>query len=923
MARQDFSENAVLQVLQAAFSEPVRCFRQDVLGRHREANYFIVGFVSFRGQPRITDCTMKSQEAVQFLNRWLSLVFPAETWTTVAISHNMVSQVHTDSGNQAGTFNCHVTVGDFSGGSLWLEDVSGKVARTTDSGEKLLGRTVDTHMRPLVFDFRLRHATMPFEGERWALTAFTAPHLGDCLLETRSRLVQLGFPLPQVQPLSHRSCRLGTSQPAPDVPVSGSYMHHFWDPKRGSVDKVSGNPAETLCQGSDVRRVSLDAPPRLVQAEQWPRTTSRQSRAEDSESHNQPPAEASSELASRLRAARPVTWRGGGDLPQLPNISAPRGTWLVLDLWAGLSGLSVALLALGLHFYGLAAEVDSAAVECVRQVMPSLVHTPRVEDIKVETLLPFVHRRKLRGIILGGGAPGLTHGSLGASRSGLSEPSTKHPALLSCLATQLRQHPDLAGVEVLVFLEGAANMQPVVCDKLSTLMQSPPVFSDARFCGWTSCGRLYWLSTATRCLGPAHCKPPFDWSWQVADQKDHHEFRYVGNKPLPKSVDWAGGFRPIFEPSLVMQGQASPFFSFTVECRHQVENAMDVPPEMLERFFQDSRRFPVHSYCEGSLLWNEKQWRQPSPPERAQILGVPDSLVQPRGPDAPTRTQRANSFLGNGFHVFTVMAIFAMLPGLCESKLKVPMSPHEPLQARLAGTLWEPDRLRAFPDLLGPEALVRDMQSQFQEFALPKAVWLETLHRLTACDLLLPQTSVAFARGTGANWQVMGPTVINQRLRAAVYTSNSGQRYSSESCKGLDFLLPPGLGKERHILAAKALPSPFQPKPWPELDIHFVLHTLAVWRESLPLLAQRQRDVLRAIHRALRPLDAALWPFRCASSQRVAHQKSPAFAACMVSLLRWPDRVPAPSALPIKRARHSRLVWCLYFAGQIAPLPLS
>ncbi|CAE7225929.1 unnamed protein product, partial [Symbiodinium sp. CCMP2456] len=608
---------------------------------------------------------------------------------------------------------------------------------------------------------------------------------------------------------------------------------------------------------------------------------------------NQRPSEVSTELASRLRAARPVTWRGGGDLPQLPNISAPRGTWLVLDMWAGISGLCVALLALGLHFYGLAAEVDSTAVECAKQVMPSLVHTARAEDIQVETLLPFVHRRQLRGIILGGGAPGLTETSSHALHCGESGSTDKHPALLARLADELRHHPDLVGVEVFVFLEGAADLQPPVRDRFSTLLQASPVFSDARFCGWSSRRRLYWLSSATRSLGPDHGKPPFDWSWQSVDESARHELRYVGKKPLPRSVGWEGGFCPIFEPSLVMQAQVSPFSEFTVECRQPFAKDAAVPPAVLDRFFQDSRRFPVQSYSEGSLLWNETQWRQPSPSERAQILGVPESLMHPRGPDAPTRHQRANSLLGQGFHVFTVMAIFAMLPGLCESKMPLPLSLQDPLQERIAGTLWEPNRLRAFPGLLDPEALVLDMQSQFRDFSLSNAVWHDVLHRLTSCDLLLPQASVAYARGTGADWQLLGPTVINRRLRAAAYTSNSGQRYSSESAKGLDFLLQPGLGKERHILAAKALPSPFQPKPWPELDIHFVLHTLAVWRENLPLLAQRQRDALRAIHRALRPLDAALWPFRCSSSQRVAHQKSPAFAACMVSLLRWPDRTIA------------------------------
>ena len=87
------------------------------------------------------------------------------------------------------------------------------------------------------------------------------------------------------------------------------------------------------------------------------------------------------ELPQRLAAARPVTWRGSGDLLQLPAVSAPQGTWLVIDLWAGYSGLCIALLALGVAFYGIAAESDPEARACARHSMPALVHVADVRDV--------------------------------------------------------------------------------------------------------------------------------------------------------------------------------------------------------------------------------------------------------------------------------------------------------------------------------------------------------------------------------------------------------------------------------------------------------------------------------------------------------------------------------------------------------------
>ena len=87
-------------------------------------------------------------------------------------------------------------------------------------------------------------------------------------------------------------------------------------------------------------------------------------------------------LADRLYGAKPVTWNGRGDLPQVPWSKPTRGSWLVLDLWSGLGGLCMALLQCGLHFFAIAAEMDPVASELCATNLPNVIHIPGFTWIK-------------------------------------------------------------------------------------------------------------------------------------------------------------------------------------------------------------------------------------------------------------------------------------------------------------------------------------------------------------------------------------------------------------------------------------------------------------------------------------------------------------------------------------------------------------
>lgn len=206
-------------------------------------------------------------------------------------------------------------------------------------------------------------------------------------------------------------------------------------------------------------------------------------------------APGSGDAASLLGAARPVVWRGAGELLQVPWGRPPKGTWLVIDLWAGFSGLCLALLSLGFQFYAIAAEKDPAARKCAQAVMSSLVHVGDVEDVTVAALLPFLAKRNIRGIIVGGGSPCQGNSTLNRQRQGLADDRSMQPALLASLVHELREHPATQGIDVFAFLENVASSPPEVLERYSDWLQTKPILLDAASCGWVSRRRPFWVSS--------------------------------------------------------------------------------------------------------------------------------------------------------------------------------------------------------------------------------------------------------------------------------------------------------------------------------------------------------------------------------------------------------------------------------------------
>ena len=108
------------------------------------------------------------------------------------------------------------------------------------------------------------------------------------------------------------------------------------------------------------------------------------------------PNEGTGKMSELLYAAQPVSWRGEGELIQVPWRAETEGLYLVVDLWSGIGGLLNALLALGVRFVAATAEVDVKAASVTSRCFPNAVHYDKVEQVQAVHFAALLERRKVR-----------------------------------------------------------------------------------------------------------------------------------------------------------------------------------------------------------------------------------------------------------------------------------------------------------------------------------------------------------------------------------------------------------------------------------------------------------------------------------------------------------------------------------------------
>ncbi|CAK0868326.1 unnamed protein product, partial [Prorocentrum cordatum] len=122
-------------------------------------------------------------------------------------------------------------------------------------------------------------------------------------------------------------------------------------------------------------------------------------------------------------------------------------------------------------------------------------------------------------------------------------------------------------------------------------------------------------------------------------------------------------------------------------------------------------------------------------------------------------------------------------------------------------------------------------------------------------------------------------------------------RAPGDSKRGLDHLLPPGLGRQQHIDQALGLPSPFtQQRPMDD-DLHVVAEMMVVFGPRSQVWRERQRGSLRRIMDAMEPIRASLLPRRSSTSVAVAADGDVAGIASLTAALPWPGRSQAEGCL--------------------------
>lgn len=206
----------------------------------------------------------------------------------------------------------------------------------------------------------------------------------------------------------------------------------------------------------------------------------------------------------------------------------------------------------------------------------------------------------------------------------------------------------------------------------------------------------------------------------------------------------------------------------------------------------------------------------PSPAERCQLMGVPPSAVSARVGTSAETTKASNSLVGNGFHIPCIMALLSCIPQLLAYKVPPPWTPagEVNLRERVSGTVWEPGVMDNFPDLITPTQAIAQVRTVFQDLGIHDIVWVTSYHVFKLAVSLDSSSTVLGCANMDVNGQHWVQRLLHPKRGLRSFRVSLDSDFQRTHPKDL-ITFCPGLGKESHM-RSRELPSPFQPKVWPE-----------------------------------------------------------------------------------------------------------
>ena len=176
--------------------------RQSVM----EGHYLSLGLYAHGNHYGVTKLAKELPRFTEYINQVIKYQCKCcglenPTWTTVAIGLNAGSLPHKDNHNRHNTKNYIFSVGRHKGGGLWTEMASTTTSKTTwlevAEGKTVAGQVHDIHYKVKDFDPKKWHASMPWDGLRTVISAFTSRGV-DCASEKDLvKLREMGFVPPQ------------------------------------------------------------------------------------------------------------------------------------------------------------------------------------------------------------------------------------------------------------------------------------------------------------------------------------------------------------------------------------------------------------------------------------------------------------------------------------------------------------------------------------------------------------------------------------------------------------------------------------------------------------------------------------------------------------------------------------------------------